>query len=113
MNLGAAPQPVIEGTPAEVALNPEASGDGNPARTPCQRAERVNGGDNEGGSAAPWAQAAPRRAQPAGPSITTTQASTSRGLAQTLARGVALTSAAEPAAEESGNHRAALIDADN
>ena len=66
MDLDAAPQPVIDGTPAEVALNPEASGDGS------SRQERhvngpngFNGGDNEGGLHAPWAQAAPRRAQPA------------------------------------------------
>ena len=32
MNLDAAPQPVIEGTPAEVALNPEAAGDGSSRR---------------------------------------------------------------------------------
>lgn len=38
-NGGDAPQPVIEGTPAEVALNPEATGNGNDA----QPRERSNG----------------------------------------------------------------------
>ena len=44
MNLGSAPQPVIEGTPAEVALNPEAAGDTN------RRRDRhpVNGTEGDG-----------------------------------------------------------------
>jgi hypothetical protein len=40
---GSSPQPVIEGTPAEVALNPEASGNGERAR-----GERSNGFHNNG-----------------------------------------------------------------
>lgn len=43
VNLETAPQPVIEGTPAEVALNPEASGEDNGGRR-----EREAGGEQGG-----------------------------------------------------------------
>jgi hypothetical protein len=48
MNLDAAPQPVIDGTPAEVALNPDAAGDGN-ARRHERNQNGTNVGDNDGG----------------------------------------------------------------
>jgi hypothetical protein len=48
VNLGAAPQPVIEGTPAEVALNAEAGGDGSRSGDRHQP-NGANGNDQEGG----------------------------------------------------------------
>lgn len=60
VNLGAAPQPIIEGTPAEVALNPEAAGEGND--TGQQPAERsFNGQNGEGEGYQPRRGRRPRR----------------------------------------------------
>lgn len=47
VNLGSAPQPVIEGTPAEVALNADAGGDGG--RHHDRQQLGANGSDLEGG----------------------------------------------------------------
>jgi hypothetical protein len=101
MNLGAGPQPVIEGTPAEVALNPEASGDGS------SRQERhVNGGDGEGGARR---GRRPRRGERSRPDLND-DAGSDEGLAQTLARGIAPEPAVAPDAGDAGP---ALIDVDN
>jgi len=118
MNLGAAPQPVIDGTPAEVALNPEASGDGN------SRQERhangpngVNGGENEG--IAPRRGRRPRRGERSRPDLNNDDdagVDDAGGLAQTLARGIAperSVAPPEPVADEGGDTGPKLIDVDN
>jgi len=48
VNLGAAPQPVIEGTPAEVALNAEAGSEGSRRHEPHQQ-NGANGSDSDAG----------------------------------------------------------------
>ena len=50
VNLEAAPQPVIEGTPAEVALNADQDGDGGRRQ---DRPQQVSGSDFEGGHRRP------------------------------------------------------------
>lgn len=62
VNHGAGPQPIIEGTPAEVALNPEAAGDGNhnaPRDSDANEVTAANGTEEE--VAAPRRPRRPRR----------------------------------------------------
>lgn len=113
MNLDAAPQPVIEGTPAEVALNPEASGDGN------SRQERhvngsngFNGAEGEGGRRS----RRPRRGERSRPDVSEDAVvDEAAGLAQTLARGMTpeRNVAPEAVADDTGDTGNKLIDADS
>jgi hypothetical protein len=107
VNHGTGPQPIIEGMPAEVALNSEPAGEGG-------RGERIvrasnnpnnstNGPDDESGEQ-PRRGRRPRRGERARPERDL-EADSSEGLAQTLSRGAAFEKAApEPvAAEPAGN----------
>ena len=104
---GSGPQPEIEGVPAEVALNPEAAGEGNAAqraangegREPARRSRRPRRGE---------------RSRPDGEEDSTTAG---EGLAATLSRGGPVASAKQPApeaavVETTGGSDAALADAD-
>ncbi len=125
MNLDETPQPTIDGTPAEVALNPEASGEGSSRQE--RRPNGFNGGEGEGGARR---GRRPRRGERARPELNDDAGSDETGgLAQTLARGAAPErsvpernapernaperSAPEPVAEESGDAGPTLIDVDN
>lgn len=104
-NPGTGPQPVIEGTPAEVALNSDASGSGG------AKAERQAIRPKDEAAPGDEAPAAPRRGRrPRRPKPDVAEdAGSESGLAQTLSRG--LTS--EPLAEKSEKSDAPLIDADS
>ena len=87
MNLGAGPQPVIEGTPAEVALNPEASGDDNSRQERHVNGSSVVNGAEPEGAAPPRRGRRPRRGERSRPDVNDDDAGSGDGLAQTLARG--------------------------
>ncbi|WP_437344188.1 DUF4167 domain-containing protein [Mesorhizobium marinum] len=96
------PQPVIEGVPAEVALNPEAAGEGNGAR------ERAVNGHGEGRRSR-----RPRRGERSRPDTEggdADEASAEQGLAATLSRGAAPSAPQEPAAEAKGEGDPELAD---
>lgn len=99
---GSGEQPVIEGMPAEVALNPEAAGEGNGApRSDGRRSRR------------------PRRGERSRPEGDEDASGSDEGLAATLSRGGAKQAAAEapaqdaPVPEANTGGDAALVDADN
>ena len=107
MNHGTGPQPVIDGTPAEVALNSDASGEGNGSSG--RHAKGQNGGSAPDDEApAPRRGRRPRRGERARPEGDDEVAPDS-GLAQTLSRGAPPESVADKA-EKSDTP---LIDADN
>jgi len=69
VNDGTGPQPEINGVPAEVALNPDASSTEQPReQRPVQSGDAPNGGDHvaEGEDAAPRRARRPRRRRPEG-----------------------------------------------
>jgi hypothetical protein len=110
--LGSGPQPVIEGMPAEVALNPEAAGEGNSAR------ERNFNGQNNEGREGGRRNRRPRRGERSRPEMTEDgDEPASDGLAATLSRGSAAapaTPSQEPAADDTQRDGdTALVDADN
>jgi hypothetical protein len=99
------PQPVIEGMPAEVALNPEAAGEGNTAR------ERpVNGNGGEGRR-----NRRPRRGERSRPDTgdEVEQAAPDEGLAATLSRGGSPSAPSDPVAEVQSEGDPALVDSSN
>ncbi len=109
LNLGSAPQPVIEGTPAEVALNPEAA-DGNPRQ---ERQANPANAEGEG----PRRGRRPRRGERSRPDLTDRDeaSGSDEGLAQTLARGLQPEPAASepPKSEPADRDEPGLITADN
>jgi hypothetical protein len=102
--LGSGPQPVIEGMPAEVALNPEAAGEGN-----APRERSFNGEPGEGRR-----NRRPRRGERPRPDTAEPDvADSTEGLAATLSRGApAAIVTPEPASEVKEGGGAALVDAD-
>jgi len=101
--LGSGPQPVIDGMPAEVALNPEAS-EGSPSRE-----RNLNGGNGEGRR-----NRRPRRGERSRPESNDGDEPASDGLAATLSRGSPAAAAPqEPAADVKADGGTALIEADN
>jgi len=106
--LGSGPQPVIEGMPAEVALNPEAAGEGNAPR------ERPFNGNANGEPGEGRRNRRPRRGERSRPDTAEPDiADSTEGLAATLSRGapVAIVTS-EPASEVKEGGGAALVDAD-
>ena len=103
-SLVSGPQPVIEGMPAEVALNPEAAGEGN-----APRERSFNGEPSEGRR-----NRRPRRGERSRPDTAEPDvADSTEGLAATLSRGAPVTIVTpEPAAEVKEGGGAALVDAD-
>ena len=101
--LGSGPQPVIEGMPAEVALNPQAAGEGSGER-------QINGhGDGR-------RTRRPRRGERSRPETNEEDEPAADGLVATLSRGAPASqepAPKEPAADTKGDGDAALIDADN
>jgi hypothetical protein len=111
--LGSGPQPVIEGMPAEVALNPEAA-EGNPGR------ERTfNGTNGHTGEAREGRRnRRPRRGERSRPEVNENDDEpVADGLVATLSRGAPVASKEpapqEPAADTQKDGDAALVDADN
>jgi hypothetical protein len=103
--LGSGPQPVIDGMPAEVALNPEAA-EGNPGR------ERgFNGNNSHSGEGR--RNRRPRRGERARPEVNDNDEPASDGLAATLSRGASAPAPQEPAADAAKDGDTTLIDADN
>lgn len=106
---GSGPQPVIEGMPAEVALNPEAAGEGNG-----DRERHFNGGEGREGARR---NRRPRRGERPRPEISDDEPTSDEGLAATLSRGgkapAAEAAPAEAPTEPRGGGDAALIDADS
>ncbi|HEY6630640.1 MAG TPA: DUF4167 domain-containing protein [Rhizobiaceae bacterium] len=106
---GSEPQPVIDGMPAEVALNPEAA-EGNPVRERSFKASNGQGGEprevrrnrrpRRGERSA--AEANDRNEEPA-----------SDGLVATLSRGAPVPAPEEAPADTQKDGGAALVDADN
>jgi hypothetical protein len=103
--LGSGPQPVIDGMPAEVALNPEAA-EGSPGR------ERGFNGNN-GHSGEGRRNRRPRRGERARPEVNDNDEPASDGLAATLSRGASAPAPQEPAADAKKDGDTTLIDADN
>jgi hypothetical protein len=103
--LGSGPQPVIDGMPAEVALNPEAA-EGNPGR------ERGFNGNN-GHTGEGRRNRRPRRGERARPEVNDNDEPASDGLAATLSRGASTPAPQEPAADAAKDGDTTLIDADN
>ncbi|MBU2147872.1 MAG: DUF4167 domain-containing protein [Alphaproteobacteria bacterium] len=103
---GTGPQPVIDGTPAEVALNSDASGEGNGSSG--RHAKGQNGSTPDGDAPAPRRGRRPRRGERARPEGDDEVAPDS-GLAQTLSRGAP----PEPVAEKAEKSDTPLIDADS
>ena len=103
--LGSGPQPEIDGMPAEVALNPEAAGEGNSGR------ERSFNGNN-GHSGEGRRNRRPRRGERSRPEVSNDEEPASDGLTATLSRGAPAPQepAAEKAQKEDG---AALLDAES
>ena len=102
--LGSGPQPVIEGMPAEVALNPQAAGEGSGER-------QFNGNGHGDGRR----NRRPRRGERSRPE-TNEDEPAADGLVATLSRGAPASqepAPKEPAADTKGDGDAALIDADN
>jgi hypothetical protein len=103
--LGSGPQPVIDGMPAEVALNPEAA-EGNPGR---ERNLNGNNGHNSEGRR----NRRPRRGERSRPDVNEDDEPAADGLVATLSRGASTPAPQEPAADTEKDGDAALIDADN
>lgn len=106
--LGSGPQPVIEGMPAEVALNPEAS-EGSPNR---DRNFNGNNGPNGEGRR----NRRPRRGERSRPETNEDDEPAADGLVATLSRGAPVSPepvSQEPAPETKSDGGPALIDADN
>ena len=103
---GTGPQPVIDGTPAEVALNSDASGEGNGSSG--RHAKGQNGSTPDGDAPAPRRGRRPRRGERARPEGDDEVAPDS-GLAQTLSRGAP----PEPVAPKAEKSATRLIDADS
>jgi len=108
---GSGPQPVIEGVPAEVALNPEAAGAGN------SPAERGAGGPAGEGREAGRRNRRPRRGERSRPEVNDNDEPASDGLVATLSRGAPVAAAEdaapkEPAVDTQGEGPA-LINADS
>lgn len=104
-NPGAGPQPVIEGTPAEVALNSDASGSSSARSGRQTTGFKDETSQDDETPAAPRRGRRPRRPKPEAGE----EAGSESGLAQTLSRGLT----PEPAAEKSEKSDAPLIDADS
>ncbi|MEP9387859.1 DUF4167 domain-containing protein [Mesorhizobium sp. KR9-304] len=108
-NLGSGPQPVIEGIPAEVALNPEAS-EGSPSR------ERNLNGNGHGAASDGRRNRRPRRGERSRPDTNEDDEPAADGLVATLSRGAPVSPEPmpqEPAADTKADGGAALIDADS
>lgn len=105
---GSGPQPVIEGIPAEVALNPEAS-EGNPNR------ERNINGNGHAAAGDGRRNRRPRRGERSRPD-TNEEEPAADGLVATLSRGAPVSLEPvpqEPVADTKADGGPALIDADN
>ena len=100
---GAGPQPVIEGVPAEVALNPEASGEGTQSR-----ARRNN---NPGPDGEARRSRRPRRGERSRPEAGNDASDDQGGLATTLSRGTPPAPSEVPDEPKAGGD-AALADAE-
>jgi hypothetical protein len=110
--LGSGPQPVIDGMPAEVALNPEAS-EGSP-----NRERNFNGGNGHGGEAREGRRnRRPRRGERSRPDVNDDGEPAADGLVATLSRGAPVSSqepkAQEPVADAQGDGDTAVIDRDS
>jgi len=104
--IGSGPQPVIDGMPAEVALNPEAAGEGN-----APRERSFNGNSGEPGEGR--RNRRPRRGERTRPDTAEPDvADSTEGLAATLSRGAPLTIVTPEPATEVKDGGAALVDAD-
>jgi hypothetical protein len=110
---GSEPQPVIEGMPAEVALNPEAA-EGSPGRE-----RSFNGSNGHGGEAREGRRnRRPRRGERSRPEVSDNDDEPAAdGLVATLSRGAPVSSnepaPQEPTADAQKDGDAALVDADN
>jgi hypothetical protein len=105
--LGSGPQPVIEGKPAEVALNPEAAGEGNAPRG------RPFNGNGNGEPGEGRRNRRPRRGERSRPDTAEPDvADSTEGLAATLSRGASVTIVTPEPASEAKEGGAALVDAD-
>ena len=105
--LGSGPQPVIEGMPAEVALNSQAAGEGS--------GERQFNGNGHGEGREGRRNRRPRRGERSRPE-TSEDEPAADGLVATLSRGAPASqepAPKEPVADTKGDGDAALIDADN
>jgi hypothetical protein len=103
-NLGSGPQPEIDGMPAEVALNPEAS-EGSPGRE-----RNINGSSAAGEGRR---NRRPRRGERSRPEVNDDDEPASDGLVATLSRGTPAPAPQEPVADKQDDGGTALIDADN
>ena len=106
--LGSGPQPVIEGMPAEVALNSQAAGEGS--------GERQFNGNGHGEGREGRRNRRPRRGERSRPETNEDDEPAADGLVATLSRGAPASqepAPKEPAADTKGDGDAALIDADN
>jgi hypothetical protein len=94
--LGSGPQPVIEGMPAEVALNPEAS-EGSP-----NRERNFNGSNGHAGEAREGRRnRRPRRGERSRPEVNDDDEPAADGLVATLSRGAPVASQ-EPVSQQPG-----------
>src|SRR5690606_16611967 len=109
--LGTGPQPVIDGMPAEVALNPEAS-EGSPSRE-----RSFNGGNGYNGEAREGRRnRRPRRGERSRPEVNDDEPAAADGLVATLSRGAPAAqepASPEPVAEARNDGDTAVIDRDN
>ncbi len=104
--LGSGPQPVIDGMPAEVALNPEAAGEGNALRE-----RSFNGNTGEAGEGR--RNRRPRRGERPRPDTSEPDVTDStEGLAATLSRGAPVAVVPHEPASEVKEGSGAVVDAD-
>jgi hypothetical protein len=107
--VGSGPQPFIDGMPAEVALNPEAAGEGNG-----NRERNFNGNSGYNGEPREGRRnRRPRRGERSRPETNEDDEPASDGLAATLSRGTPAPAPQEPVADTESDGDTALIDADN
>ena len=107
--LGSGPQPVIDGMPAEVALNPEAS-EGSPSR------ERNSGNGHNGEAREGRRNRRPRRGERSRPEANDDDEPAADGLVATLSRGAPASqepAPPEPVADAQNDGDTAVIDRDN
>jgi hypothetical protein len=107
VNPGSEPQPVIDGLPAEVALNPEAA-EGSPSR------ERNFNGNAHGGEAREGRRnRRPRRGERSRPEAGDDDEPAADGLVATLSRGATVSQESTPQEPVAGDGDTAVIDRDD
>jgi hypothetical protein len=109
---GSGPQPEIEGLPAEVALNPEAAGEGNGSAR--NRSFVANDGPDGEGRESGRRSRRPRRGERSRPDAgDTDEAVADGGLVATLSRGASVAAPQEQPVEPQVGGATALVDTDN